>query len=161
MEAMALISATRLRVRSLFYLPQFSWANVLSARQLTHTPGFLGGKLLIDRYRNFWTMTAWEDEAAMRSFRNGGAHRKVMPKLLQWCDEATLVHWHQKAPTLPDWQEAHRRMISEGRLSKVNNPSPNQATKHFPEPRVGRLSRELRPAPGSGAKGVHPAQRRA
>jgi len=46
---MALIAATRLRVRSLFYLPQFSWANVLSARQLTNTPGFLGGKLLIDR----------------------------------------------------------------------------------------------------------------
>jgi hypothetical protein len=158
---MALISATRLRVRSLFHLPQFSWATVLSARQLTHTAGFLGGKLLIDRYRNFWTITAWEDEAAMRSFRNGGAHRKVMPKLLQWCDEATLVHWRQESPTLPDWQETHRRMISEGKLSKVNHPSSNQATKHFPEPRVGFLSRELRPALESNAKAVHPAQRRA
>jgi Domain of unknown function (DUF3291) len=158
---MVLISATRLRVRSLFYLPQFSWATLLSARQLTHAAGFLGGRLLIDRYRNFWTLTAWEDETAMRRFRNDGVHRKVMPKLLQWCDEATLVHWHQETPTLPDWQEAHQRMISEGKLSKVNHPSPNHATKDFPEPRVGLLSRDLQPASRRASKAVQSAQRRA
>ena len=142
---MALISITRLRIRSIFYLPQFFWGNELSARQLARASGFLGGRLLVDRHRAFWTMTAWEDEAAMRDYRNSGAHRKVMPRLLNWCDEATVVHWNQESPAMPDWREAYRRMISEGKVSKVYNPSPNHATKQFPEPRVGRLSRVIQP----------------
>lgn len=82
----------------------------------------------------------------MRQFRNHGAHRKVMPKLLNWCDEATLLHWEQETAELPDWPDIYRRMVSEGKLSKVHHPSPNHVTKDFPEPRVGRLSRELSPA---------------
>lgn len=149
---MALISGTRLRIRSLLYMPQFFWGNELSARQLVHSPGFLGGKLLVDRDRAFWTLTAWEDESAMRAYRNSGAHRKVMPKLLKWCDEATVVHWNQVSSTLPDWQEVHWRMVSEGKVSKVNNPSARHPTKQFPEPRVGRLSRVIRPGRAGAAK---------
>lgn len=149
---MVLISGTRLRIRSLFYLPQFFWGNELSARQLIHSPGFLGGKLLVDRDRTFWTVTAWEDEASMRAYRNSGAHRKVMPKLLKWCDEATVVHWSHGSSTLPEWPEVHRRMVSEGKVSKVNNPSPRHATKQFPEPRVGRLSRVINPKQGPESK---------
>lgn len=142
---MPLISGTRLRIRSPFYLPQFLWGNEMSARQLARSPGFLGGRLLVDRDRAFWTLTAWEDEAAMRAYRNNGAHRKVMPKLLKWCDEATVVHWSREDAELPDWQEVHRRMVAEGKVSKVNNASPRHATKQFSEPRVGRLSRVIRP----------------
>jgi hypothetical protein len=149
---MTLISGTRLRVRSIFYLPQFFWANELSARQLAHSPSFLGGRLLVDRDRTFWTVTAWEGEAAMRAYRNSGAHRKVMPKLLKWCNEATVVHWNQESSVLPNWQEIHRRMVSEGKVSKVNNPSSRHTTKQFPEPKVGRLSREIRPRQKGKAK---------
>ena len=144
---MPLISGTRLRVRSPIYLPQFLWGNEMSARQLARSPGFLGGGLLVDRGRAFWTVTAWEDEAAMRAYRNTGAHREVMPKLLKWCDEATVVRWNQEGAALPDWAELHRRMISEGKVSKVNHPSPRHAARQFPEPRVGRLSRVIRPRP--------------
>ncbi len=149
---MTLISGTRLRIRSLLYMPQFFWGNELSARQLVHSPGFLGGKLLVDRNRVFWTLTAWEDEAAMRAYRNSGAHRKAMPKLLKWCDEATVVHWNQESAALPDWQEVYRRMVSEGKVSKVHNPSSSHPTKQFPEPRVGRLSRVINPKPARAAK---------
>ena len=142
--SMALISVTRLRIRSFFYLPQFFWGNELSARQLSQAPGFLGGRLLVDRHRTFWTLTAWDDQAAMRAYRNSGAHAGVMPKLLKWCDEASVAHWDQESPSLPDWPEAHRRMVSEGRASKVHNPSPNHAARAFPPPRVGRLAREIR-----------------
>src|SRR5690349_16049880 len=115
---MALVSGTRLRIRSLFYLLQFFWGNELSARQLVNSPGFLGGKLLVDRNRTFWTVTAWRDEVSMRAYRNSGAHRKVMPRLLKWCDEATVIHWSQESSRLPEWQEVHRRMVSEGKVSK-------------------------------------------
>jgi hypothetical protein len=60
----------------------------------------------------------------MRSFMMSGVHRNAMPRLLEWCNEAALVHWNQEASDLPDWKEAHRRLVSEGRRSKVNHPSP-------------------------------------
>jgi len=48
-----------------------------------------------------------------------------MPKLLDWCDEASVDHWTQDIPVAPDWLEADRRMRTEGRPSKVRNPSPS------------------------------------
>jgi len=90
-------------------------------------------------------VTAWEDEAAMRAYRNAGAHRMVMPRLLEWCDEAAVAHWTQTEATLPDWQEAHRRMVAEGRPSKVRHPSPAQESKQIAAPRPGRIERILKP----------------
>jgi hypothetical protein len=58
-----------------------------------------------------------------------------MPKLLEWCDEASVVHWHQDTAELPDWQEAHRRMMEEGRRSKVHHPSPAQIAYEIPRPK--------------------------
>src|SRR2546425_3432377 len=78
---MALISVTRLRVRSFRYLPQFLWDTFKSMRQVERSSGFLGGRLLVNAKRVFWTMTAWKDEAAMNAYRTGGAHRNAMPKL--------------------------------------------------------------------------------
>jgi hypothetical protein len=51
-------------------------------------------------------------------------HGPAMRKLMEWCDEASVVHWTQESPELPAWTEAHRRMQLEGRASKVNHPSP-------------------------------------
>ena len=73
---MPLISATRLRVRSVAYLPAFLWDTFKSARQAERSPGFLGGRLLVNTKYVFWTMTAWEDEFAMNAYRTGGAHRR-------------------------------------------------------------------------------------
>ena len=87
---MALISVTRLRVRSFGYLPSFLWETLKAMRQAEHSPGFLGGKLLRNAKNAFWTLTAWKDEAAMNAYRTGGAHRGVMPKLLSWCRGGAL-----------------------------------------------------------------------
>jgi hypothetical protein len=142
---MALISVTRLRVRSLAYLIQFVWEAVRSARQAEQSFGFLGGRLLRNPKNVFWTLTAWEDAVAMNAYRTEGAHRSVMPKLLIWCDEATVVHWNQESSELPSWQEAHRHMLKEGKLSKVNHPSAAQVANHIPVPEPSRIERTLRP----------------
>src|ERR1044071_935306 len=99
---MVFISVTRLRIRSIFYFPQFIWYALAS--------GFLGGRLVRESGNIFWTLTMWVDEAAMRAYRSSGAHAKVMPKLLNWCDEASVVHWSQEEAELPGWQAAHQRM---------------------------------------------------
>jgi hypothetical protein len=148
---MALVSVTRLRVRSARYLLAFLWKALKTARQAQRTSGFLGGKLLRESNGAFWTMTAWEDGAAMNVFRTQGAHGGVMAKLLDWCDEAALVHWTQLTDALPSWQEAHYRMMKEGRPSKVKHPSPAQVAYEIPEPRVGRIERTLRAAQPHGA----------
>jgi len=145
---MPFVSVTRLRVRAWRYLLQFIWQALKTAKQAERAPGFIGGKLLKEAHNAFWTVTAWEDEAATRAYRNAGAHRVVMPRLLDWCDEAALAHWNQDGPEIPDLQEAHRRMVESGRRSKVKHPSPAQESFQIPAPRPGCIEQKLKPAQG-------------
>lgn len=120
---MPLISITRLRVRSFWFLPAFLAYALRSASQARSAEGNLAVKLLKDAHNTWWTSTAWDSEASMRKFMLAKPHGAAMRKLLEWCDEAALVHWNQPYASLPEWAEAHRRMQSEGRTSKVNHPT--------------------------------------
>jgi len=142
-----LASVTRLRVRSLRYLPSFLWMTFLSQRQVARAPGFLSGRLLVDTRYTFWTLTVWESERAMKAFRGSGTHAKVMPRLVEWCDEAAYAHWAPNSATVPSWPEAHERLVSEGRLSRVAHPSPGHEARQFSKPRLKPLiGSELKPA---------------
>src|ERR1700735_4640170 len=143
---MPLISVTRLRVRSWTFLPQFLWDTFKSARQVQRSAGFLGGRLLVNAQYVFWTMTAWQDEAAMNAYRTGGAHRQAMPKLLNWCDEAAVVHWTQDSAEIPEWQQPGKYQSGKGRLSKVNHPSGVQTSQQIPAPQPSRIAQTLKPA---------------
>nr|WP_255602634.1 hypothetical protein [Polymorphobacter megasporae] len=72
----------------------------------------------------------------MKSYMNVGSHRTAMPRLLEWCDEASVVHWTQSEADLPSWIEADKHMRNDGRPSKVRNPSPQHATMTFRAPRT-------------------------
>ena len=133
---MTFVSITRLRIRSLRFMPQFLIHTIWTERQTRRADGFLDGSLLADRKRTFWTATLWRDQAAMRAYMTSGAHLKAMPKLLVWCDEASVVHWTQDHAIAPDWLEADRRMRTEGRPSKVLNPSPNHRDLAYDAPRT-------------------------
>lgn len=133
---MPAVSITRLRVRAWRYLPAFLLGAYRSVRQARRVPGNIAATVLADRNFAFWTNTVWVDEAALRSFMLSGAHRLVMPRLLDWCDEASLVRWTQDTAERPSWSEAHRRMQAEGRRSKVRHPSAAQQRFEFPAPRA-------------------------
>jgi hypothetical protein len=120
---MPVISITRLRVRSWIFLPAFLLRALRIGQQSKKAAGNLGAKVLNDRRKTFWTCTSWESEAAMRTFMLAPPHGPAMRKLLEWCDEASLVHWLQPGPEMPSWHEAHSRLQREGRTSKVNHPS--------------------------------------
>jgi hypothetical protein len=140
-------SVTRLRVRSVRYLPSFLWMTFLSQRQAQAAPGLRGGRLLVDRHRTFWTLTVWEDERAMKAFRGSGAHAKVMPRLVEWCDEAAYAHWSPEN-NIPSWREAYDQLFKQGRLSRVAHPSANQEARKFAEPRLSPLvGNDLKPRP--------------
>ena len=133
---MPVVSITRLRVRSWRYLPSFLFYALRSSRQAKKSHGNLAVSLLREADRTFWTRTVWTTEPEMKTFMLAGAHRTAMRKLLEWCDEASLVHWDQESAQEPDWREAHRRLQGEGRRSKVNHPSAAHERFEIREPRV-------------------------
>ena len=139
---MPFVSLTRLRLRGFRYLLQFAWQSHRVSRQAERTPGFVAGQVYGDLPRlTFWTATLWENEAAMRGFRGSGAHQVVMPRLAQWCDEASVVDWNQPGSEVPETSIALRRMQAEGRPLRVRFPSPEHAG--------GRIAADNR-APGRG-----------
>lgn len=73
-----LISITRLRVRSLWFLPGFIFYALRSARQARSIPGNLDTGLLREANNTYWTRTAWQDETAMRAFMMAMPHRRAM-----------------------------------------------------------------------------------
>lgn len=135
---MPLVSITRLRVRSLRFLPAFLLVSLRSAREAKNASGNLAVAVLSDANFAFWTRTLWTDERSMRALMLAPAHRAVMPKLLQWCDEAAVAHWLQETPAPPSWPEVHRRLREEGRTSKVDHPSAAQLRFEFPPPKTTR-----------------------
>jgi hypothetical protein len=121
-----LIAVTRLRLRSARFLLPFLWYALRSARQARGWPGNRGTRFRRSCGLRFWTVTAWQEEAALNAYRVASPHREAMPRLLGWCDEAALAHWQQENDTLPTWEEAAARLRAGGRLSKVQCPSPDQ-----------------------------------
>ena len=128
------VSITRLRLRSARFLLPFVVYALRSMRQAKRSPGNVVTDAMRDRQGGYWTRSVWRDEAAMRAFMMSGVHRRAMPKLLDWCDEAAVAHWEQESVTLPDWEEAHRRLVTQGRQSKVRHPSPGHETLDIPAP---------------------------
>ena len=117
-------------------MPRFVLLTLQSLKQAKDASGFRAGSLLADRKLTSWAMTAWDDHAAMRKYMTAGSHKVAMPLLLQWCDEASVVHWDREDGSLPSWQVAAERMRG-GRASKDRNPSPDHADLNYRDPRFG------------------------
>ncbi|MEG9433304.1 DUF3291 domain-containing protein [Terriglobus sp. ADX1] len=130
------ISLTRLRLRSLRFLPAFMVYALRSESQVRSASGFHKGSLLPDRKFTFWTMTMWDSAESMRAYMTSGAHKAAMPKLLHWCDQASVTHWQQDGDSLPSWEEAEFRMRTEGRPSKVLHPASGHTDLTFESPRL-------------------------
>jgi quinol monooxygenase YgiN len=128
------ISVTRLRIRSPRFLPFFFWHAFRSNQQSRKAEGNLKTHLVSDAHRTFWTITAWKSEASMRAFMMSGAHHRAIPKLVKWCDEASVVHWWQEGDALPTIQEAHQHMVTSGRVSKLRYPSADHLASRIAAP---------------------------
>lgn len=131
---MPFVSITRLRVRSWRFLPGFFYQTLVSALQARSAEGNLNLDLLRDAHSTYWTRTVWTSEQAMKSFMISGAHRKAMSHLLNWCDEASVVHWTQDSSDPPTWFEAHAKLLQIGRPSKVLHPTEAHRLHQLPPP---------------------------
>jgi len=122
---MPIAAVTRLRLRSLRFLPAHLFYAIRALRQARRSDGCLAADVRQLGLRVFWTRTLWRDHRVLRDFMVSGAHRAVLPKLQLWCDEASLADWESES--LPDWGEAETKMRRTGRVSRVQYPSPAQA----------------------------------
>lgn len=144
---MPFVSFTRLHFRAWHHLPAFLLHATRSTRQAQRSDGFVTGALSADfRHLTFWTATVWRDEAAMRAYLVSGDHRKAMPKLGGWCDEAAVAHREQPTSALPGADEALEIMLRQGRVSRLVHPSPGHAAgQTVPDGRPPRFARRLPP----------------
>ena len=122
-------SITRLRLASIFTLGAFARETRAVSAQLSAATGFIEGAVLAEGRLVFWTRSAWESADAMKAFRDSDAHRIAMPKIITWCDEASVAQW--QGDLAKDWDDIYARMVSEGRLSRVKNPTKAHTEKHF------------------------------
>jgi hypothetical protein len=128
------VAVTRLHVRSIRFLLRLYWDGRKIKRSLKKAPGFLGGKLLVDRNRAYWTITRWKDLDSMLAFRNSRVHAAVARMVYKWCDEASVVHWATKEDQLPSWKEAHRRMTESGKLTRLMFQTADHKAHRFRQP---------------------------
>jgi hypothetical protein len=80
------------------------------------------------------SVTSWQGRGPMQAFVQAEPHLSTMAKLDHLCDEATFVDWEQASPHLPDWQSSYRRLVADGQVSTLSQPSAANQTKDFPPP---------------------------
>src|SRR5579859_4996562 len=106
---MVFLSLTRLRIRSIRFVPLFVLHTWRSLKQVKRAHGFQAGGILADPDWAFWTGTARDNQDQMRQYMLTGSHKTAMSHLLDWCDQASVAHWDQPEATLPSWAELDRR----------------------------------------------------
>lgn len=144
---MALLSMTRLQLKSISLLPKFIVQNEGVVKQLRVSDGFLNGKTMIDFNLGAWTTTLWENEDAMRAFYTSGAHRNIMPTLSDYSNEAVVCHIAFDGDGLPDWHFVHEKLSTIGKFSTVlKEPTQNHLNKKIVMPKVTFLTRPIKPS---------------
>jgi hypothetical protein len=131
---MPVIVVTRLRLKDPSLLDEFFTAAVGSLEQAKKSDGSLGSDVLADADNTWWTLTAWQERRPMQAFVGSEPHRSTMARLDDWCDEATFVDWEQASPDLPDWQTSYRRLVADGQVADLTQPSDAHQTRAFPPP---------------------------
>ncbi len=131
---MPVIVVTRLRLRDPAAFEEFFASAVAVVEQAKSTEGNLGADVLADANNVYWTRTAWQGRGSMEAFVPREPHLSTMSRIDDWCDEATFVDWEQDTDDLPDWQTSFSRLVTDGQVSSLTDPSEANATRAFPPP---------------------------
>jgi heme-degrading monooxygenase HmoA len=140
---MALVSLTRLRLRSWRCLPAFGLWVLASLWQSLRTEGLQGLLLLRDQHNTYWTLSLWRDQVCMESFRRQGSHGQAMRHIGEWCYEAAVGHWPASGPELqqltrPDWCALRDRLMEQGHFTPLPHASEEHRQRTLAVPACGR-----------------------
>lgn len=103
-----------LPLKSYWRVPSFFLYTAQVAKQLASAHGLLGYSVLARPLsKRFWTLSAWENEAALRAFVQQPPHVRIMTALIPHMDGTKFVRWTVKGSQLPlRWDDALRRFAS-------------------------------------------------
>lgn len=107
-EYLALL--TFLPLKSFRALPKFLKYNSQIERQLSESRGLVGYSVRVKLLKlNFWTLSVWEDEAALMDFVYRIPHSEVMQSLAPHMGQTKFVRWKLKGTEVPpSWDEADK-----------------------------------------------------
>jgi heme-degrading monooxygenase HmoA len=133
---MPVIVVTRLRLKDPALFDEFFASAIAVVEQAQNSDGNLGADVLADANNTYWTCTAWQEHAAMHAFVGAEPHLGTMSRLDEWCDEATFVDWELDSTDLPDWKASYTRLIADGQVASLSQPSVAHDSRDFPAPVV-------------------------
>ena len=92
-DATYVVTITQLPLRSHRRIPRIMRATWRIVRQLSRSDGLVGYALKADLiHKTFWTMSAWNDDAALAAFVRSDVHRAAMTALQPHMDGARIRH---------------------------------------------------------------------
>ena len=100
-----------LPLKSYWRIPFFFLYTAQVVKQLASAEGMLGYSVLARPLsKRFWTLSAWKDDAALRSFVQYPPHVRIMTALAPHMGETKFVRWTVKGSELPPrWEDALSR----------------------------------------------------
>ena len=106
------VMASRLELRRLRDVPSFLAAALQIRRQMLGSPGVLGLSLIArPTHRTFWTLSAWQDQAALSAVVGRQPHVGIMKRFRPRMAGSSFVTWTAPATALPiAWDDALRRL---------------------------------------------------
>lgn len=106
------VMASRLELRWLRDVPRFLAAALRIRRQMLGSPGALGLSLIARPLRRtFWTLSAWQDQAALSATVGREPHRQIMRRFRPRIASSAFVTWTAPATAMPiPWDDALRRL---------------------------------------------------
>jgi hypothetical protein len=102
------VMASRLELSRLRDVPPFRSAALRIRRQMLGSPGALGVSLIAKPlHRTFWTLSAWQDQAALSAAVGREPHSQLMKRFQPRMAGSGFVTWTTLATELPiSWDNA-------------------------------------------------------
>ncbi|HWL45256.1 MAG TPA: DUF3291 domain-containing protein [Ilumatobacter sp.] len=105
--------ASRLELRRLRDVPAFLAAALRLRRSFRRTPGAVALALGAAPFkRTFWTVSVWEDHAALRAYAGDQLHIDTMRRFRPAMAGSTFVDWPVAAMSRPTWHDAAQRLAA-------------------------------------------------
>ena len=119
-----LVMASRLPLLSRRTVPRFMRLTLSVVRQLGRTKGVVGYSLLAQPLKGtFWTLSAWNDQAALDAFVRSMPHLGVMGKLRPHMGPTKFTTWTVSGSALPvTWDDAIERLMGSAASSGPGAP---------------------------------------
>src|SRR5262249_37006679 len=117
-EYLALLSYLPLKKYRM--IPRFVQLSLQIQQQLSNSPGLVGYSLRAKPLsRNFWALSAWEDEKALHEFVRKVPHLNAMTSLIPHMGPTKFTRWKVPGSALPlRWDDAMRRSSQEHELNR-------------------------------------------